>query len=107
MPDTFGRVTRLCLSLGVTPVFTPPREMGFQADVENYNGRWQAKVWRRFTFATPHDVVAQSARFVAACRQRAAHRIESAPPRRPFPADWQLDFQAPLQGRVILSPTHQ
>ena len=25
-PDTFGRVTRLCLQLGVTPVFTPPRE---------------------------------------------------------------------------------
>ena len=101
LPDTFGRVTRLCLSLGVTPVFTPPREMGFQADVENYNGRWQAKVWRRFTFVTLQDVVAQSARFVAACRQRAAHRIESAPPRRLFPADWQLDFQAPLQGRVI------
>jgi hypothetical protein len=101
LPDTFGRVTRLCLSLGVSPVFTPPRETGFQADVENYNGRWQAKVWRRFRFTTPDDVVAQSARFVAAARQRAALRIESAPPRRPFPADWALDLQRPLQGMVI------
>lgn len=46
-PDTFGRVTRTCLSLGVTPVFTPPQETGFQAEIENYNGRWQAKVWHR------------------------------------------------------------
>src|SRR6266516_3401827 len=40
--DTIGRVSRLCLSLNVTPVFAPPRETGFQAAVENLNGRWQA-----------------------------------------------------------------
>ena len=44
-PDTFGRITRVCLSLAVVPVFAPPRETGFQASVENYNGRWRAKVW--------------------------------------------------------------
>lgn len=99
--DAFGRVTRLCLSLGVTPVFAPPRETGFQADIENYNGRWQLKVWHRFHFATPESVVAQSARFVAAARKRAATRIDSAPPRHSFPTDWQLDLQAPLRGTVI------
>src|SRR5574341_234569 len=31
--DAFGRVIRLCLSLGVTPVFAPPGEHGFQADI--------------------------------------------------------------------------
>lgn len=35
-PNTFGRVTRLCLQLGVIPVFAPPREMGFQAAIESY-----------------------------------------------------------------------
>lgn len=30
-PDVIGRVMRLCLSLGVTPVFAPPLETGFQA----------------------------------------------------------------------------
>ena len=35
-PDTIGRVMRLCLSLGVVPVFAPPRETGFQAMIENY-----------------------------------------------------------------------
>jgi hypothetical protein len=43
-PDSFGRVCRLCLSLAVVPVFVPPRETGFQAAIESYNGRWQAKV---------------------------------------------------------------
>ena len=45
--DAFGRVIRLCLQLGITPVFTPLKETGFQAAIENYNGRWQAKVWSR------------------------------------------------------------
>src|SRR6516164_5627563 len=32
-PDTIGRVARTCLSLGVVPVFVPPRETGFQAAI--------------------------------------------------------------------------
>src|SRR5207302_5889798 len=47
-PDALGRVIRLCLSLGVVPVFVPPTEMGFQAMIESYNGWWQARVWARF-----------------------------------------------------------
>jgi len=100
-PNSFGRVTRLCLSLQVIPVFAPPHETGFQADIENFNGRWQAKVWRRFEFASVAGVLRQSDRFVAACRQRGAARIEAAPHRRPFPADWQLNLQADLNGQVI------
>ena len=47
-PDAVGRVSRLCLGLGVVSVFVPPREPGFQAALERYNGSWQAKVWSRF-----------------------------------------------------------
>jgi hypothetical protein len=47
-PDTLGRVARLCLSPAVTPVFAPPSETGFQAAIESYNARWQAKAWNRF-----------------------------------------------------------
>src|SRR5574337_896756 len=54
-PD-LGRLGRVCLALGVTPVFAPPREMGFQAAIESLNGRWQAKVWRRL--ARPADLAA-------------------------------------------------
>ena len=99
--DSIGRVIRLCLSLGVVPVFTPPRETGFQAAIENFNGRWQAKVWSRFTHPSRQALQAQSAKFITACRQRAAARIEAAPARRPFPEDWTLDLQAAPQGCLV------
>lgn len=99
--DAIGRVTRLCLSLGVVPVFAPPREPGFQNALENFNGRWQAKVWARFAPATLAELAACSARYITASRQRAAARSEHAPPRSPVPPGWQLDLQAPLHGQII------
>ena len=100
--DVIGRVMRLCLSLGVVPVFAPPRESGFQAAVESFNGRWQATVWARFTFASLADLQAQSAAYIAASRQRMAVRQEGAPLRRAVPAGWQLDLQAPPHGQIVL-----
>lgn len=100
-PDVVGRVTRLCLGLRVVPVFAPPRETGFQAAIENYNGRWQAKVWARFTHASLDDLRGRSDRYVAAARARSAARIEAAPSRRPFPTEWSLDLQAQPHGRII------
>ncbi len=99
--DSLGRVVRMCLALDVVPVFTPPRETGFQAMIENFNGRWQAKVWSRFTFPSRKQLQAQSAKFVTASRRRAAGRLEAAPSRYCFPDDWQLDLQAELHGSVI------
>jgi hypothetical protein len=100
-PDIFGRVIRVCLSLGVIPVFAPPQETGFQADMESYNGRWKAKVWQRFHFRDLAQLVQQSQAFVSACHRRSAPRIEAAPGRRCFPKDWSLDLHAPLRGLVI------
>lgn len=100
-PDSFGRVTRLCLQLDVIPVFAPPRETGFQASIENYNGRWQAKVWQRFTFTTHSHLQTQSDRFVSAARVRSAARIDAAPERKAFPVDWKLDLKKPLAGHVL------
>ena len=86
LSDVVGQVSRLCLSLGVTPVFVPPRETGFQASIENFNGRWQAKVWARFHFGTSRPaLLSQSERFVRALRRRTAERIACAPTRRPVP----------------------
>jgi transposase-like protein len=99
--DVVGRVARLCLGLGIVPVFAPPREPGFQAAIENYNGRWQAKVWARFTHESLEGLRAQSGRYVTASRLRAAARIEAAPGRRPFPEVWALDLQAAPRGRII------
>jgi len=78
-PDALGRVARMAISLGVIPVFTPPRETGFQASIESYNGRWQSKVWSRFHFESREHLRSQSDKYVRAVRQRAATRIEGAP----------------------------
>jgi hypothetical protein len=100
-PDALGRVIRLCLSLGVVPVFVPPRETGFQAMIESYNGWWQAKVWSRFVHEDLDQLQERSSKYVAALRQQRAPRIEAAPRRRPFPGAWKLDLKKRPRGRVI------
>jgi len=100
--DSLGRVVRLCLQLGVTPVFVPPRETGFQAAIESYNGRWQAKVWLRFKHADMRDLHQRSAAYVQACQLKAAPRILAATHlRRPFPKDFKPALKAPLKDTVI------
>lgn len=99
--DSIGRVVRICLGLGVTPVFVPPQESGFQAAIENFNGRWQAKVWVRFHHDSLGTLQARSHRYVSALRSRAAERIDAAPKRRPVPEGWQPDLQAHPAGMLI------
>ena len=77
--DTVGRVIRLCLSLRVVPVFAPPREPGFQNSIENFNGRWQQKVWNRFDHQSLMDVCDRSRRYVVASLQRAVMQHERSP----------------------------
>ncbi len=88
-----SRVMRLCLSLGVVPVFAPPAEKGFQAAIEGYNGLWQAKVWARFEHASLDALQGQSACYVSAHRHRTRQRRDAAPERRAFPASWELHWQ--------------
>ena len=99
--DVVSRVMRLCLSLGVTPVFAPPREHGFQNAIENVNGRWQQKVWGRFHHDSLAALHACSDRFVAATRLRRVGRLAAAPARRPVPPGWSLDLQQRPHGRVV------
>jgi putative transposase len=100
-PDALGRVLRLCLSLGVVPVLVPPRETGFQAMIESYNGWWQAKVWSRFEHKDLADLQGHSHRYVAALLKQRAARVEAAPDRRAFPADWQLNLKKRPSGRLV------
>jgi len=100
-PDVIGRASRLCLSLGVVPVFVVPREFGFQSMIENFNGTWQAKVWARFEHGSLWDLQGHSQRYVTALRRHRADRIESAPQRRAFPAGWHLNLQARPRGRIM------
>jgi hypothetical protein len=99
--DIVGRVMRMCLLLGVTPTFAPPREPGFQNAVENLNGRWETKVWRRFQHASIADLQQRSDRWVTANYLRHAARVDRAPPRRPFPLHLELDLHAHPTGKLI------
>ncbi|MGN6370567.1 MAG: hypothetical protein ACTHN5_20130 [Phycisphaerae bacterium] len=100
-PDSFGQVTRLCLQLGITPVFAPPRETGFQAEIEAFNGRWQRMVWRRYHHRNLGMLQNRSAGFIQALMTRSAARIDAAPPRRRIPEGFAFDTRLPLAGRVI------
>lgn len=99
--DVVSRVMRLCASLGVTPVFAPPREHGFQNAVENLNGRWQQKVWSRFHHASLAALQLCSDRFVIATRLRRAARVAAAPTRPAIASSWRLDLQVPPTGRAV------
>lgn len=99
--DVVGRVMRACLSLGITPVFAPPREPGFQNAIEGFNGRWQAKVWSRFQHRSLADLVERSDRYIQAHRLRSAARIDHAPDRRAFPSAWTLDLQRHPSGTLL------
>lgn len=99
--DVLSRVVRHCMSLGVTAVFAPPRETGFQAAVESFNARWQAAVLRRFHHKTMRDLGRRNTAFLEAYRRRLAVRIEAAPRRAPFPQGWKNDINRVRNGRII------
>jgi hypothetical protein len=84
-PDSLGAVPVFVLEAGVIPVFTPPREMGFQAGIEGFNAYWQRRVWRRTYGLDLAGLTAASDRFIRALRANRVARIESAPPRGAWP----------------------
>jgi hypothetical protein len=100
-PDVIGRVSRLCLSLGVVPIFVVPHEFGFQSAIENSNGTWQAKVWTRSQHGSLRDLQGPSQRYVTALRRPRADRIASAPRRRAFPTGWPLNLRSRPRGRIM------
>lgn len=99
--DTVGRVSRLCLALGVTPVFVPPLEHGMQNTIESFNALWQAKVWQRYRMADLRDLQSRSARYIAAHRARHRSQSDTGPARQRMPRGFLLDLQAPLRGTLI------
>lgn len=99
--DVFGRVVRLCLQLGITPVFAPPREFGLQNPIEHFNGLWQAKVWQRFQFPDLAALETTNTHYLAARRERVAVRAAEAPRRTPWPRAWTWRPQCLLAGTVV------
>lgn len=99
--DAVGAVSRLCLQLGVVPVFVPPLEHGMQNVIEGFNALWQAKVWHRYRVANAAHLQLHSDRYTTAHRARHAAKADSAPARVPMPAGFRFDPNAPLTGTMI------
>ena len=99
--DSVGQVIRFCLSLGVTPVFAPPREAGFQASVERYNGQWQKSVWERFYFKNDQVLLEQSERYVDAHRDKHWSTIETTNNRYDLSKQNVPLSNKPLKGTII------
>jgi hypothetical protein len=100
-PDAVGRITRLCLALGVIPVFAPPREPGLQNAIEGFNGLWQSKVWQRHHCPTVAALRRVSATYIKAHRAKTAHRRDDGPARRRVPKDFAWSATAALRGSMI------
>jgi putative transposase len=65
MPRVFGQVVRLCLYLGIEPIFIPFGEPQRNGLVERLNGLWSAGFWQRDHFHTLAEVEAASPAFLA------------------------------------------
>lgn len=102
-PDLVGRISRMCLALGVIPVFAPPAEFGFQAQIENFNGLWRRKVWQRFTHPSLPSLRQRARAFIAGHRKEQSGRGHRTAPRRPFPKGFlfQQDILRPLRGSIV------
>ena len=99
--NAVGRVSRLCLQLGITPVFVPPLEHGMQNTIESFNGLWQAKVWQRHRVANMAELQARSDAYIAAHRARNRALADAAPQRWQMPAGFRFNPHAPLSGVMI------
>lgn len=52
VPRLVSRIMRLCLYVGIEPIFIPVGEAERNGDVEQLHGVWDKAVWQRIDFAT-------------------------------------------------------
>ena len=94
-----SRVIRLCLRLGVEPVFIPPRMPQRNGSVENFNGWFQPLLLRK-PFRRPGDVRRELRRLMQAVNEEHVHphlghqtaaRYLRGKQLRKLPADFSMD----------------
>jgi putative transposase len=52
VPHHFGQIVRLCLYVGLEPIFIPVGEAKRNGDVEQLHGVWDKAVWQQVSFET-------------------------------------------------------
>jgi transposase InsO family protein len=74
-PRSFGKVVRVCLDLGIEPLFVPPREPWRNGFIENFNGQLDRLLLHRERFASPDDLQAGVRKLETAVNT--THRLEA------------------------------
>ena len=94
-PRHFSRVVRLCLHLGVEPVFIAPRKPWMNGAIEGFNGDFGEKLWEREQFRDLEHIRCEAKIFLMRhnnrqdwkCRKTALETI----PQRRIPEDFEID----------------
>jgi transposase InsO family protein len=63
-PRHFSRVVRLCLHLGVEPVFIAPRKPWMNGKIEGNNCDFGEKLWEREQFRNPEHIRGEAKTFL-------------------------------------------
>jgi len=71
---TFSQVVRLCLYLGIEPVFIPEGEPCRQGGIENFNGLFDRLFYRRFRFRTQAQVRRELQRLMVTANEQHPHQ---------------------------------
>jgi hypothetical protein len=85
----------------VIPVFAPPRETGFQASIERYNGLWQKGIWEQFHLKNHQQLVEQSKKYVEVFRDKKCDSMMVAPDRYEVPDNFVFCCDNSLKGTIM------
>jgi len=94
-PRHFSRVMRLCLHLGVDPVFIAPRKPWMNGKIEGFNGDFGEKLWEREQWTDLEHIRGEAKIFLMRHnnRQDWKHRMtdSDAVTDRKLPEDFEID----------------
>jgi transposase InsO family protein len=92
----FSRVVRLCLYLGVEPVFIAPRKPWMNGAIEDFNGEFGDKLWERGRFRDLEHLRSEAKIFLERHNNRQDWKCRKinreAIPKRRIPWDFEIDM---------------
>jgi hypothetical protein len=93
-PRHFSRVVRLCLHLGVEPVFIAPSKPWMNGTVEDFNGDFGEKLWEREQFRDLEHIRGEAKTFLMRHNNRQDWKYRKtdleAIPHRKLPEDFEI-----------------
>ena len=91
----FSRVVRLCLHLGVEPVFIAPRKPWMNGSIEDFNGDFGEKLWERGRFSDLEHIRGEAKIFLMRHNNRQDWKRRKTDPetilQRRIPEDFEID----------------